>query len=194
VHRDGKFLTELNWKDMDYPRQFNLTMLGGVQGYNAALIILCIKSLLPNISQEKITRGIQSANLPGRGEWIKGSPDILMDGAHTAKSLKNLMDLLQYFPQEPKILLFGCAADKDSAAMAKEIAGHFNQVIITTPGSFKRSDPPRVFKIFKEQKIPCMAIYNEKAAYKKARELAGDRGILLITGSFFLISEIKSLG
>jgi dihydrofolate synthase/folylpolyglutamate synthase len=109
---------------------------------------------------------------------------------------------------EGGILLFGCAADKDAAAMAKIAHSHFAKIIITTPGTFKISDPVKVHEAFREEEVHTEAhrtfgsrhreerkiilIKKTEEAIKRAIEYAETQNLpILGTGSFYLVSEIR---
>jgi dihydrofolate synthase/folylpolyglutamate synthase len=106
------------------------------------------------------------------------------------------------------ILIFGCAAGKNAEAMAKRLLPCFSRIIITTPGTFKTSEPVKVFALFQAL----------SAHARKTRGKAGVRGAPLVVlieetrraidhaldwgreqrlpvlgiGSFYLAAEIRS--
>jgi dihydrofolate synthase/folylpolyglutamate synthase len=91
-------------------------------------------------------------------------------------------------------LLFGCAADKDAAAMAKIACPRFSKIIITTPGTFKISNPAKVYEAFaktaEQEKI--QLVLDTREAVRQALEFAHNNNQpVLGTGSFYLVSEIR---
>ena len=50
------------------PVEAELQMLGQMQAQNAAMAALCVKKVLPNLSEEIIEKGLSNAKLPGRFE------------------------------------------------------------------------------------------------------------------------------
>jgi dihydrofolate synthase/folylpolyglutamate synthase len=102
---------------------------------------------------------------------------------------------------EGGILLFGCAADKNAVAMAKIACPHFAKIFITTPGTFKASDPDKVYEAFAEiaGQEKTVLVKDTQEAVNQAVLFAkdsrkGEEGKImpiLGTGSFYLAAEIR---
>lgn len=182
----------------DSPIITNMKLLGDFQAENAAIAAFAVKKLIPTISNKIIEQGLLKAKLPGRFEIInleqsnKKLPTIILDGAHTVNSVKHtLKTFKQYFNSEESVLLFACAADKD----VNEISKAFNnnlKVYLTIPGNIKQSNLKKLEEAFNKQKIK----FNSDEDFKKQIELAiseakNKRLPLLVTGSFYLVSEVK---
>ena len=96
------------------------------------------------------------------------------------------------------VLVFGCAEGKDILSMAKLCAPRFSRIIVTTPGTFKKSNPGEIFTAFNEEvkkqnPAPELAfIPDTEEAVKEAVRLALENGLpILGTGSFYLAAEIR---
>ena len=82
------------------PIETELQMLGQMQAQNAAMAALCIKKVLPNLSEEIIEKGLSNAKLSGRFEIIENIKDyeginhLILDGAHTYNSIRLTIDTL----------------------------------------------------------------------------------------------------
>ncbi len=119
-----------------------------------------------------------------------------MTGAHTPESLALAIETFCQLYGEGGVLIFGCAADKDAAAMAKTAHSHFAKIFITTPGTFKASNPPQVYEAFASQggQEKTRLIADTRKAVEEAREFAAKNGLpILGTGSFYLVSEIRKI-
>ncbi len=168
---------------------------GKVQAENAALAIAAVKTAFPQINEDSIRQGLKSLKIPARFEKI--APLFIIDGAHTPESLFLCIETFCLLYGEGGILIFGCAADKDAAAMAKIAHSHFSKIIITTPGTFKISNPPQVYEAFTAQagreKTQLVTDIQEavKEAVSFARKEREKRLPILGTGSFYLASEIR---
>ena len=183
-------------------RNFNelfIPVPGEVQAKNAGLALLSLLIAYPDIPEEAIRKGLANFYLPGRFERICEKPEVIIDGAHTANSIEMCLKTFTGIYGSEGILLFGCAEGKDLAKMAELLAPSFSTIIITTPGSFKKSNPEEIYKIFsariKEEglKTELLFIPGTKEAIEKARLLALKvKQALLGTGSFYLAGEIKS--
>ena len=171
---------------------------GEVQAYNAGLAILALKTAGFAISEKNIRDGLAGFTLPARFERISDTPPVVVDGAHTPRSVGMCIDTFAGLYREGAILVFGCAADKDITSMAKCCANRFSRIIITTPGTFKKSDPAGIYSAFGEEAkklnpAPEVIFIPDTAeAVKEALRLAGQYGLpVLGTGSFYLAAEIR---
>ena len=183
------------------PIKTKLSMLGKCQVLNAAQAAISIRKVLPNLDEAIIERGLAKAKLPGRFEIIDnipgyvGIPHLILDGAHTLNSIKLTLETLGRMYDDKKVnLLFACAADKDIKDISKEFRYRFNHVYVTKPGSKKQSDINAEIEAFKNAGIDFTADADYKKMIQKAFAESAETGnILLVTGSFYLVSEVKNL-
>ena len=182
------------------PLSFMLQMPSAVQAENAALAAYAIKALLPNIDEAAIETGLSSCLLPGRLEILSGgSFPIVLDGAHTEKSLKSALSSFFAIFGEKRCahLLFACAADKNASAMAVLADKKFERVTLTRPGGKKQSDIAGTSQAFRKacrtaSGGEARVILDWNAAIEAALEEAEkENAALLITGSFYLLAEAK---
>ena len=194
--------------------ELSLPLPGKVQAENAALAIAALQVAFPEINQDAIRRGLVNLKIPGRFEKICDQPPFIIDGAHTPESLALCIETFCSLYRDDAVLIFGCAADKDAGAMAKIAHAHFSKIIITTPGTFKISNPQKVYEAFVSaggqektqlvldtQKAVSLAIdfaknYSQNTSHKgtEAQRHKGEESRVLPilgTGSFYLVSEIR---
>jgi len=185
------------------PLSLSIPIPGKVQAENAALAIAALKTAFPKIDDDAIRRGLKNFNLPARFEKIapyrqENTPlevsPFIIDGAHTPESLALCIETFCTLYGEGGILILGCAADKDPAAMAQIAHSHFAKIIITSTGTFKVSSPALVYEAFakiagseKTELVPDI-----EQAIKQAQNFAREKNLpILGTGSFYLVSEIR---
>jgi len=60
---------------------------GEVQASNAGLAVLAVKTAYPRISGDQIKAGLAAFTLPARFERLPGTTPLLIDGAHTKRSI-----------------------------------------------------------------------------------------------------------
>ena len=180
------------------PIDTQMKMLGKTQIQNATMAAIAVRKLLPNLDESIIEKGLSKAQLPGRFEIIekpnnyKEIPDLILDGAHTCKSINATIDTMNKIFGEKKInLLFACAADKDIKDIALLFKYRFNKIFVTRPGDKKQSDIKAEIEAFKNAGLNFSADADYKAMIMKAfEESAAEGSILLVTGSFYLVSEV----
>jgi len=193
------FTVSFKTENHSAPLSLFIPVPGKVQAENAALAIAAVKTAFPQIGEDAIRTGLKNLNIPARFEKI--APDFIIDGAHTPESLALAIETFCLLYGEGGILIFGCAADKDAAAMAKTAHPHFSKIFITTPGTFKASNPPQVYEAFAAQSAQQVAaqertqlIADTREAVTEARNFATKNKLpILGTGSFYLASEIRKI-
>jgi len=193
---------------------FSIPVPGKVQAENAALAIAAVKIAFPQIGINTIRRGLKNLKIPARFENTAkpGMPPFIIDGAHTPESLSLCIETFCFLYGEGGILIFGCAADKDAAAMAKIAHSYFSRIIVTTPGTFKSSNPSLVYETFVREagREKATLVENTQEAVKLAENMASGNSTItphkdaenerekaalpvLGTGSFYLVSEIRKM-
>ena len=213
VHRGGTDFTLSLKSPRFFPRplRLSLSIPGEVQGQNAGLAILAAKTALPDLDGETVERGLENFSLPARFERLdlRRAADpairkalVVIDGAHTPKSIELCVQTFTALYGEGGILLFGCAAGKDAASMAGILCPRFSRIILTVPGNFKASRPEELHALFKKEldriraagkEPPALELIRDTAAaVTGALRLGGRTGRpVLGTGSFYLAAEIR---
>jgi dihydrofolate synthase/folylpolyglutamate synthase len=172
-------------------QDFSVPIPGTIQAENAGLAILTLKKFNKNINNDTIRLGLSRVHIPARFEKIVDKPPVIIDGAHTPESASFCADTFCSLYGEGGILLFGCAADKDAATMAKLLLPRFSQIIITMPGTFRISAPDKVYSAFSSDKTTLVKDTTE--AIRQTLELSKRKGLpVLCAGSFYLASMIRN--
>jgi dihydrofolate synthase/folylpolyglutamate synthase len=121
------------------------------------------------------------------------SPVVVLDGAHTPLAVTRLLSSFRAIFPGDAILIFGSVSGKRPKEMAAILAPAFSRVIISTPGTFKESDPEDVAEIFYTYNQATVLEKEPERALQRAKaESMGVRPIL-VTGSFYMIAEIGKL-
>jgi dihydrofolate synthase/folylpolyglutamate synthase len=173
-----------------------LGLLGRHQIENAALAVGLAKALEKKsrfkISESAVRQGILDTRWPGRIETVSENPRVVLDGAQNAESMKKLLAALKrHFTFEKLIAVFGVSGDKDLDGMLAELAPE-TAVLIATQAQNPRARSAREI-VEHARESGCEAAAEEEAprAFEKARSLAGPHDLILVTGSLFLIGELK---
>jgi dihydrofolate synthase/folylpolyglutamate synthase len=180
--------------------ELSVSIPGEIQAKNAGLAVLALKTALgETIDDGVIGEGLKGFSLPARFERLRTDPVFIIDGAHTVRSADLCAQTFTRLYGEGGILLFGCASGKNALSMAELLIPHFSRIIVTTPGSFKKSLPFETFGAFKQKagsgkNLPeILYIPRTEEAIEKALELGERTGLpVLGTGSFYLAAEIRN--
>jgi dihydrofolate synthase/folylpolyglutamate synthase len=144
------------------------------------------------ITDLQIVRGLETARHPGRLEWIG---HFLLDGAHNVGGAKALADYLDEFVVGPIIMVFGAMEDKNVGEIASVLFPKTKRLVLTTPSN-SRAIPAEQLgeiatRIIKRDQI--FVIDAPSAAVKKAVETSGSDEAILVTGSLYLVGEVRAM-
>lgn len=177
----------------EYPLEFkynDLTYKPNLQGLyqinNAMLAIEVLKYL--NQDKKVIIKGINETINPGRFEIIKTNPTIILDGAHNFEAIKKLTESLKLmFPNKKINILFTAMGDKPYIKMVKRLKETTPYVYLT------QLTLPRALKNFNEDVFKGLKVYEKPLeAFLTIKETLDVDDILVITGSMYLVSEIRN--
>ncbi|MGH9494418.1 MAG: bifunctional folylpolyglutamate synthase/dihydrofolate synthase [Candidatus Sulfotelmatobacter sp.] len=151
------------------------------------------KTKFPGITAESIERGIRETNWPGRFQVIPattGSPEIILDVAHNPAGAWALRSALsERYDERPVIFVFGAMRDKAIAEMAEILFPLAERVIATRPENPRASSPEEIREAAKRASSDIELVSDVKAALDRARKTAGNRAVVVVTGSIYLVGE-----
>lgn len=186
---------KISWRDGEETNLL-LKMRGSAQGENSALALLVLKTLnlyRPGVSE----KAIMDASLPGRMESLSTHPPLIIDGAHTEASLRHLLtSFCQLYGEKGNTLIFGALEGKDHIHMVHLFLPLFDNIIVSRPGTFKASNPEKLFALLqgeaKKLKVKGNLYFALEAheALSLALSLVAEGGAILTTGSFYLCGDI----
>lgn len=100
-------------------RVWTIRLCGDYQQQNA---LLAIRAGLSFTTEEAVAEGLSRAIWPGRLEWMRLNPPILIDGAHNSQGCQALSkEIDRFFPEQPAVFLCGMLADKQHDLMLQEV-------------------------------------------------------------------------
>lgn len=172
-------------------------LAGDHQLRNASLAITAAELLNKqsyNVPQASILKGIKEVRWPGRMEIIRKNPTIVLDGAHNPEGWRALKrSLLNDFTYGHLYLVLGIMEDKNVKTMLKILTPGAHTVIFCRPGITRAAQKERIenFIRFSEHKKVFSWVEKSSEALKKILNLASKKDLICITGSLFLIGEIK---
>ncbi len=173
-----------------------LTLLGRHQIENAALALTLAKSLEKKsrlqISESAIRQGIRGVYWPGRLEKVEDSPSLVLDGAHNVDSVKKtVLALHRHFSYDKLWVVLGISADKDVDGILEQLMPEASGMTLTQSDS-PRALPARELASHAEAFHKTVRVEPLAAeALEKTRVLAGPNDLILVTGSLFLVADIK---
>ncbi|MFI3187518.1 MAG: bifunctional tetrahydrofolate synthase/dihydrofolate synthase [Methylococcaceae bacterium] len=167
---------------------------GEHQYRNAASVILTVTQLtekLP-VTEASIKQGLESVHLAGRFQLIEGEIPVLLDVGHNPEAVRTLADyLMTAFPGRRIHAVFSMMKDKDIAGVL-EIMNPVVYDWFFAPLASPRAATEQVMRdIFSQSSVSRVtygfAGFSE--AFSAAKNQSGAGDLLVVFGSFFLVSE-----
>ncbi len=189
---------ESGWQWFSGEKQINdlpePALKGEHQYRNASAVIMAIQQLAGKIPvcDESIREGLKNVQLLGRFQLLTGDMPVLLDVGHNPEAVKTLVDYLsENFPDRRIHAIFSMMKDKDIA----EVLSIMNPVIYDwffAPLSNIRAATEILMRdVFSQQGMDNVSFgytgFVDAFAAAKKQALAGD--LLLVFGSFFLVSD-----
>jgi dihydrofolate synthase/folylpolyglutamate synthase len=171
-------------------------LIGRHQLRNLALAIATAEEISTQgfpVTPKDIERGIRETNWPGRFQIIpavESSPEYVLDVAHNPDGAWALRSTLSaVYPDRPFILVFGAMQDKAVREIA-EILFPLAEHIITTRADHPRAaTPEQVREAASRISTDVEGAADVASAIERATAFAGSKGLVVITGSIYVVGE-----
>lgn len=134
-----------------------------------------------------------AVTLPGRIEVVAAGPLEIWDGAHNVEGLRYLLDRLPALPP-PAVLVASILRDKQPEAMLEVLCGVTTTLIATQSASTRTLAAEELAAIARPLGFQLVeAVADPASARERARELAGEDGAVLVTGSLYLLLDLAAV-
>ena len=156
--------------------------------YNSLAAIAVCEYL--GVSTENIKEALESVKVSGRSELVQNKAElaIMIDYAHTAESLENILQAVKSYTKGKVICLFGCGGDRDKHKRPEmgEVAGRIADFSIITTDNPRTEEPEEIIKEIEEgikkTKGKYKVIVDRKEAIKEAIKMMNNRDIVVLAG------------
>jgi dihydrofolate synthase/folylpolyglutamate synthase len=176
-------------------------LVGRHQLRNVALAVAAAEELsklgVAGITPESIERGIRETQWPGRFQVLPakdGWPEIVFDVAHNPAGAWALRSALsERFDDRPLIFVFGAMRDKAISEMTEILFPVAERVIATRPENPRAATPEEIEQTGSRTGAEIERVADVRMALERARECAGPKALIVVTGSIYLVGEVMSL-
>lgn len=169
--------------------------LGGFQRRNFAAAMEAARAWLGGLDDEAVRAAAAQVAVPGRFQLVDtgaGGPQVILDGAHNPGGMQALAaSLPEFLAGRPLTAVVSVLDDKDAAAMLGALLPHCEQVVVTSNANPRALSPATLESLAAQ--VATLPIHREpdpKRALARGRELAGPGGVVLATGSIYLIADL----
>ncbi|MCX5830106.1 MAG: bifunctional folylpolyglutamate synthase/dihydrofolate synthase [Deltaproteobacteria bacterium] len=191
-HRDGAF--SYRSPAHAYPR-LHCGLVGAHQQINAALAVASVEAMAVKgftVNEASVREGLGNVRWEGRLEVLQRAPVLLLDGAHNPAGIGSLCHALRNkFSFRRLIVLFGVLRDKHYPDMIRRLSVFQPLMILTQPPSERSMPPAELLPIARAFLQRAEIIQSPVDALKYALSLADEDDLICVTGSLYLVGEIK---
>jgi dihydrofolate synthase/folylpolyglutamate synthase len=143
------------------------------------------------IDADAVRAGCAGVRWAGRMDWIDGDPPLLIDGAHNPAGMAAMVSSARELIAGRRcVAVFAAMRNKDSASMARGLAGLTHEIVVTAPAVERATPPEELAGLFDP---PATVAADVATALDRARRSAGRDGVVVVCGSLYLAGEVLGL-
>ena len=185
---DGRAGTFFDLTSPWYSGRLFVGIPGKFNVYNALCALTA--AFLSGVSADAVKESLARIEVPGRLQPVKNDLGItiLVDYAHNAASLENVLDTLKETSKGRVITVFGCGGDRSHTRRFEmgEVAGNKSDYTIVTSDNPRTEDPQviigHIVSAIEKTEGKFEAVEDRTEAIHKAIEIAQPGDIVLIAG------------
>ena len=178
-------------------------LTGEYQKHNIATVLEAVEvlrrttdyELKPEAVRNGLAKVVTNTHLHGRWERIGLSPLTICETAHNEPGIHAMLGKLETMRFDYLYLVYGCVNDKDYRHILQLLNAKLSTLNAQLRWYFSQPSVPRGLPVSDLQKaaaemgIEGKAYPNVKDAIAAAQKEAGDKDLVLITGSIFLVAD-----
>jgi dihydrofolate synthase/folylpolyglutamate synthase len=166
--------------------------LGAFQRRNFAVARTAAEAYLGKLEPELVAAAAAEVQVPGRMQVVDHAPLTILDGAHNADGIQAVAESLPDIAGGRRtVAVVSILEDKDAAGM---LAALFEacQAVVLTSSRNPRALPPGTLQSLTRQLggPPAEIVRDPRASLARARALAGTEGVVVATGSIYLVADL----
>ncbi|HEY8625490.1 MAG TPA: folylpolyglutamate synthase/dihydrofolate synthase family protein [Solirubrobacteraceae bacterium] len=169
--------------------------LGTFQRRNFALARSAAEALVGPLDEDAVRAAAAEVRVPGRLQIVDEKPLTLFDGAHNPAGMAALAESLPELKRghDRLVAVIAILDDKDAAGMLSRLLVHCDEVVFTSSKNPRSLPPPTLQSLAGQLDGPASSLVRDpRAAVRRARELAGPGGVVVATGSLYLVADLLS--
>ena len=172
--------------------QIDLALAGQHQVENALTAAASLTAL--GIPTKSIETGMRRTIWPGRLEFAKGDPRVLLDAAHNPNGARALARFLDREARGRKItLIYGSSRDKAVDEIASWMFPVADRVVLTRSKVQRSATPGALLQATGHHHARIETAPGIEAALRMASAGSGREDWIVVTGSLFLVGEAREL-
>jgi dihydrofolate synthase / folylpolyglutamate synthase len=171
----------------------SLGVQGRFQRDNLAVGLAAAERLLGRpLVLRALRRGLSAVRIPGRLESFPGTPLVVLDGAHNPAGMQAMATSLpDAVGRRRPVAVVSVLDDKDLDAMVAALAPLARALVATRSSHSRAVDPALLAEAAAAAGLSAQVVDDPVHAIEAAQAQAGPRGAVLVTGSLYLLSDIR---
>ncbi len=144
---------------------------------------------------EVMPRAFATLNPPARVEVIGTRPWVVVDGAHTPESTRELAAAIGAMPASNRVLLLSLSGSKSAVPILRPLLRDAACLVVTRAEPLRSRDPEAVAEALRAA-FPTLVVEcvpDPREAFARARALTQPDGLLCATGSMYLAGLVRRL-
>jgi dihydrofolate synthase/folylpolyglutamate synthase len=167
--------------------------LGAYQRRNFAVARVAAEAFRGELDAAAVQAAASAIRVPGRLQVFGERPLTLLDGAHNPDGIEALAESLPEIaaPGQRVVAVVSILDDKDVASMLRRLAPLCDALVFTASQNPRALPPPTLESLSGQLGgPPAEAVRRPDDALARARELAGAEGVVVVTGSIYLVADL----
>ena len=169
---------------------------GAHQGDNAAIALAAAEAFFGGpLDRSVVDEAFASVQVPGRFEVVSRQPLLILDGAHNpdgAAAARATLDE-DFEGVTPRVLVVGLFREKDPVEMLEELGARDALLVVACTPPWPRARPAaEVAAAAAELGVDSISVDDVGEAVRRAVELTPEDGLVLVTGSFYVVGAARA--
>ena len=172
-------------------------LIGRHQLRNVALAIAAAEELhnqgFAQITANTIERGIRETHWPGRFQVVPaagGVPEVVLDVAHNPAGAWALRSTLSgAYEDRPITMVFGMMRDKAVSEVAEILFPIAERVVLTQANNPRSATAAEIRQAASRVEVDIREASDVQSAFVEARRITGPGGLVVVTGSIYIVGE-----
>ena len=171
-----------------------LGLLGAFQRDNLACAIAGAEMVVGEpLDPVALRAAVAGVELPGRMEVFPARPEVVIDGAHNPAGMEALVGALPGLVcgRGPVTAVVSVLGDKRAHDMVAALAGVADLIFTTRSSHARAIDAVELAGLAGDAGVPAWAVPDPHEALAAAREAAAPDGVVVVTGSLYLLGDLR---
>jgi dihydrofolate synthase/folylpolyglutamate synthase len=144
------------------------------------------------ISDGALQHGLAHTLWPGRLELLQEEPTVFLDGAHNPAGARALASFWkEHFPDRRVLLVYGAMRDKAIAETTEILFPDAAAVILTQTNQARAAAAETIRDISSHLNDRLLVEPSPSDALSRAIDMASPEDIIFVTGSLFLVGDLR---